>query len=301
MISSSDTRWRTANKSRIENKLKSIASKIHLNTSDSKETLDGNKSFLKGGTMTAIWNDVVNCIKIEECTENKNGWWNTVMLESNGKRLAIITLYRIVDANTASVNSCKAQYERKCGKIKRAKEIRAEMLKELKQEIREMNTTDIIVAGDFNEDVNAKKIQEFVVEIGLCEVFGKVHEVDKNDRDGTLEYGTKCIDYVLVSEGMLNVAEGIELIECNKIVDSDHFGYLTDLNLETYFEEEFNKEREIEYRSLNPKKRTHRKKFAEMCKELLNVIPIEHELEHIERHKDRAKMEQLDKDITFVL
>ena len=106
---------------------------------------------------------------------------------------------------------------------------------------------------------------------------------------------------MLVSEGMLNVAEGIELIECNKIVDSDHFGYLTDLNLETYFEEEFNKEREIEYRSLNPKKRTHRKKFAEMCKELLNVIPIEHELEHIERHKDRAKMEQLDKDITFVL
>jgi len=135
------------------------------------------------------------------------------MLESNGKRLAIITLHIIVDANTASVNSCKAQCERKCGKIKRAKEIRAEMLKELKQEIREMNATDVVVAGGFNEDVNAKNVQEFVVEMGLHEVFGEVHEVDKNHRDGTFEHGTKCIDYVLVSEVMLNIVKGIELIE----------------------------------------------------------------------------------------
>ena len=71
--------------------------------------------------------------------------------------------------------------------------------------------------------------------------------------------------------------------------------------METYFEEEFNKEQEIEYRLLKPNKRTHRKKFVELCEELLNVILIEHELKHIERHKDRAKMEQLDKDITFVL
>jgi len=71
--------------------------------------------------------------------------------------------------------------------------------------------------------------------------------------------------------------------------------------LETHFEEDFNKEQEIEQRLLNPNKRTHRKKFVEMCEELLNVMPIEHELEHIERHKDRAKMEQIDQDITFVL
>ena len=105
-----------------------------------------------------------------------------------------------------------------------------------------MSTMGVVVAGDFNKDANAKNIQEFVVEMGLYEVFGEVHEVDKNDRDGTFEYGTKCVDYVLVSEGMLNVVEGIELIECNEIVDSDHRGYLTDLNLETYFKEEFNKE-----------------------------------------------------------
>ena len=70
VISSSDARWVTVNKSVIE-KNEKITS-IFLNTLDSKETLDKKKSFLKGGTMTVIWNDAVNCTKKEECTENKN-------------------------------------------------------------------------------------------------------------------------------------------------------------------------------------------------------------------------------------
>ena len=51
------------------------------------------------------------------------------MLESTGKRLTIITVHRIVDTNKTSVNSCKTQHERKIGKIKRAKDVRAESFK----------------------------------------------------------------------------------------------------------------------------------------------------------------------------
>ena len=77
--------------------------------------------------------------------------------------------------------------------------------------------------------------------MGLHEIFREIHEVNDNDRDGTFECGKKCVDYVLVSEGMLNVVEGIELIECNEIVDSDHRGWLTNVNLETHFGEDFNR------------------------------------------------------------
>ena len=38
-----------------------------------------------------------------------------------------------------------------------------------------------------------------------------------------------------------------------------------------------------------------------MCEQFLNVIPIDHELGYIERHKARANMEQIDQDVTFVL
>ena len=87
--------------------------------------------------MIVVWNDAVKHAKLEECTENKNGWWNTVMLESNRKILAILKVCRIVDANSTSANSCKARCERKGREIKRAKDIRAEMFQELEQEIKE--------------------------------------------------------------------------------------------------------------------------------------------------------------------
>ena len=103
-----------------------------LNASDSKEKLNNNKLFSKGGTIGEIWIDVINHTKLEECTENKHWWLIAIMLESNGNRLSAITMCVIVDTNTTSVNSYKYQYERKLEKIKRVKEIRADMLQELK-------------------------------------------------------------------------------------------------------------------------------------------------------------------------
>ena len=38
-----------------------------------------------------------------------------------------------------------------------------------------------------------------------------------------------------------------------------------------------------------------------MCEELSNVAKIENESDHTERHKDRGKMEQIVKGVTFVL
>ena len=38
-----------------------------------------------------------------------------------------------------------------------------------------------MVVGDFNEDVNAKNNQEFLIEMGLHEVLIKVHEVDEKN------------------------------------------------------------------------------------------------------------------------
>ena len=51
------------------------------------------------------------------------------MMEIHRTRLAIITACRIVDANTQSLNSYEDRHERKRGKIKRAKDVRDEMLK----------------------------------------------------------------------------------------------------------------------------------------------------------------------------
>ena len=54
------------------------------------------------------------------------------------------------------------------------------------------------------------------------------------------EHGRKYIDCGLGSEGIFNVVEGIEFIECDEKFYSDHRGSLTDFNLELCFEEQFN-------------------------------------------------------------
>ena len=43
------------------------------------------------------------------------------MLAGGGKILATLSVRRMAEANTKSPNSCKAQHEQKCKKIKRAK------------------------------------------------------------------------------------------------------------------------------------------------------------------------------------
>ena len=51
-----------------------------------------------------------------------------------------------------------------------------------------------------------------MVEMGLHEGFSEIHEVNENDRNGTFECGRKCIDYVLGTEGIRSMVEGIELM-----------------------------------------------------------------------------------------
>ena len=65
------------------------------------------------------------------------------------------------DASTRRVDSCKAQNEGKCGKVKRAKDIRAKMLRQLKEEIKKVHEVHVILVGHFNENAcskNTKKI-----------------------------------------------------------------------------------------------------------------------------------------------
>ena len=124
LISSADTRWNSYSKTCMKTKISAFASSSVFNTSDSREALDQGKTFLKGGSFTALWGDVRNYVKLEERHEHHHGWWNTMVLEGNKKRIAIITMHRLVDNDTKSINSSKAQYDRKVGKVTRAKVIR---------------------------------------------------------------------------------------------------------------------------------------------------------------------------------
>ena len=52
---------------------------------------------------------------------------------------------------------------------------------------------------------------------------------------------------------------------------------------------------------MNPARRSHQLRFAETCNELLNVHPIEEEIEIVENEFNRAKIEHLDKETSIML
>ena len=49
--------------------------------------------------------------------------------------------------------------------------------------------------------------------------------------------GTKCINSLTVSDGIIPFLEGLALFEISKTMRSDYRAYVIDLNLEAYFEE----------------------------------------------------------------
>ena len=64
--------WNTVNKNLIENKLKIISPNVMLNASDSGEELDMSPSYLKWGTINALWN-TTNYVELDESTERPHG------------------------------------------------------------------------------------------------------------------------------------------------------------------------------------------------------------------------------------
>ena len=125
--------------------------------------------------------------------------------------------------------------------------------------------------------------------------------MDVEKREATYYHGSKCIDCVLATEGMLSKVKGCELTECSKIVESDHRGCLIDVDFAEKFSEEFVEDEERMERNLNPKKKTHREKIAEKCDVLLDSISIENDLIKVNNNFSRAKIEQTDADVTHVL
>ena len=57
--------------------------------------------------------------------------------------------------------------------------------------------------------------------------------------DNTYRNRSKYIDTVAASENIIRFLEGSKLYETYKILDTDYYGYVIDINLNAYFEEEF--------------------------------------------------------------
>ena len=115
----------------------------------------------------------------------------------------------------------------------------------------------MIITGDFNENVCSTNMQNFMTETGLFDVFHEINGVEPNQREDTGEHESKCMCYVLATEGILRNMTGIEIIECSETIESDYQGCLIDVDFLEYFAEEFVDCYRRRVKSVNPNRKKH--------------------------------------------
>ena len=90
---------------------------------------------------------------------------------------------------------------------------------------------------------------------------------------------SKYIDTVAVLENIIRFVEGSKLYETYEILDTDYHGYVIDVILNAYFEEDFSNWDNINKSILDPEKHTYREKFRQLIEKNLDAMNIKKDLD----------------------
>jgi len=122
-------------------------------------------------------------------------------------------------------------------------------------------TKDIIIGGDFNQNIASDEVQQFFQDIRVQDAHSLYNKIPLKDLDPTNIKGTKPIDSIAVTSRIIKFVEGVKLLYNNDIVMSDHRVYVMDLNVEEYFQDQFSSWDTINKVVLNPSRKVTEASF----------------------------------------
>ena len=110
-----------------------------------------------------------------------------------------------------------------------------------------------------------------------------VNKIPVGDYDNIHNKGSKCIDLVTMLYSLLEHVKGCKLVDYEEIIHSSYRGYLVNLNIVRYFKHSNRYYDEIDEITLNPSRRSHKKKFIYMIEDCMDRLKIEDILEEVEK------------------
>lgn len=285
----------------MERQVKRISKGAQIIPVDSRQwNLKNKKSYLPGGLLTIMFEKCKPYVERKNIKIGRLGNWSAISLQHKSKRLELINLYRIPATSSHGPYCSATQYAKVDGKIKSVATYRKEIFQEIIKHVKEQNITDVIVAGDFNQGISEKAVRDFFEAIEVLDVHSKLNNVAITQLDKTFKQGSRAIDSIAASRGVMNYIEGSRLVNYSEIVESDHRGYIIDVAMEDYFEMEFSQWDNIDKVMLNPSKRSHRETFVEEIERQLEIYNIEEEIEQMSIHTTKHQMEQMDQLLTRI-
>ena len=304
LMSSPDRRWTSSRIERLRYALASTSKHVEIIATDSGEKVSSTNGYLPGGTIAIILGRFVGMLQKEDIRTDKKGRWSSFTIKGKAGQIRIINLYRIPDSTSSGILTSRAQYDRHTGKVQTTKYYREEILEEIATEIRRVKSegiSDIIVSGDFNQDILSERLQKLIRENGLYDVHWDSN-ISIGRRDKTHMTGSTQIDAVLGSENVLQCTEGSKMIDFNEILISDHRGFLIDIDCNRLLNIISSKYDNSYIRSLNPTNREHRRKFKEKLDEYLKKTNLQEIVNTICTGRPTAsEMNRIDEEITYIL
>jgi len=82
----------------------------------------------------------------------------------------------------------------------------------------------MLLAADLNEEIDSKKIDLFMIENRLLDIYiyRFANRISNKDQLDTYKKGSKCINTIAVTTGLLELIAGCRLIEYNEIILLDY-------------------------------------------------------------------------------
>ena len=207
LFNEANTKWIIINISRVEKVMRIIEKGIKIYIADSKQWKTIKNSYLPGRLLNIIKSRYTSIINKKKIKIRRVGTWIAFEMQYKSKRLKIINLYYISTAGAKANGICSSltRYQLSNGKAKTANEYRKETLKKIKNYMHQNNNiSDIIIAGDCNQDIHLNEILKFCEDIGVKDMYTYLTNFDSTQLGNTYKHGSKPIDSIAATNRLIN-------------------------------------------------------------------------------------------------
>ena len=300
LFNETNMKWTPANLDKIEKEMRNKYREVKVIGSDSKQWQLTNNNYLPGGLLTIIKGKCRALLQESQTHVNKYGNWMATTFSHNNKAVVVINLYRIPTSSSKGPRCCQTQYNIINGNMKSSTQYRKEILQQIKNYIQTNQFNDIIIAGDFNQNIASNEIKQFCMEIGVKDIHSMINNINIEELDNTNINGKHPIDSIAASHSISEYIEGCQVVQHNEILYSDHRGYMVDVNFEGYFNDHLSSWDEHYKTILNPSRKSHREKFANIIEEQIDMHNLSEMIEDIRNNPINGRIEMVDETITRI-
>jgi hypothetical protein len=203
----------------------------------STSSLRSRTPYKPGGTLTGISNELCGRFQSSGSDPHGLGRWSFIQLTAkDGKSLVVVTAYRVCNANIGTSGASTAFHQQ--WNLLRQKGIlipnpRKQFIKDLIIEVNKWKSAgaDIILGGDFNERLGDTQdgLAHLVTACDLADPHATFHGTD--GEPSTYSRGSKRLDYVFVTQRVLQYIKYCGIDPFHQVLFTDHRGLFLDIDL----------------------------------------------------------------------